>query len=225
MTSAYVLQSRPYRETSALLELFTPEHGRVGAVGRGARAPRSRLRGALQPFALLDIGLTGGGELKTLTHADVEALPPPLSAERVLYGWYLNELLLKLLARDDPHPLLFSAYVHALEAVSGAAADSALRRFEWRLLQEVGFGLAHLPEGEGQSWRWTAQGVWQRAVAAEGITRATLEALAADEATLDAAQCIAARRLLKPVLDQALGGRKLQSSVLMRQFRTRLPPA
>ena len=71
MPLAYVLQSRPYRETSALLELLTVDAGRIGAVARGARGAKSRLRGSLQPFALLDVGLTGRGELKTLTHADL----------------------------------------------------------------------------------------------------------------------------------------------------------
>ena len=225
MPLAYVLHSRPYRETSALLELLTVDAGRIGAVARGARGAKSRLRGSLQPFALLDVGLTGRGELKTLTHADLESPPPVLAAERVLFGWYLNELVLKLLAREDPHPRLFAAYACAIEALRGDAAESALRQFEWALLHEIGLGLAELPAGEGGHWAWQAGGAWRPAEDGRGVARSTLAALANPALSLDAQQRREARRLLKPMLDHALGGRRLASSQLMQAFRARAPSA
>jgi DNA repair protein RecO (recombination protein O) len=190
-------------------------------VARGARGPKAKLRGSLQLFALLEVGLTGRGELKTLTHADLVAPSPSLNAERVLYGWYLNELLLRLLAREDPHPVLFAAYARAIEALIGEEADAALRRFEWTLLHELGFGLAALPDHEEGHWAWTPGGEWQAASPEHGVATSTLAALTNEAVTMSALQCIEARRLLKPMLEQALGGRPLATSRLMREFRAR----
>ncbi len=222
---AYILQSRPYRETSALLELLTVDAGRIGVVARGARGAKSRLRGTLQPFALLEVGLAGRGELKTLSHAELESPPPPLSAERVLYGWYLNELLLKLLAREDPHPAMFAAYARTIESLAGNAADAALRRFEWALLHEIGFGLSDLPDDADGHWAWSPNGDWRAVAPGAGVDSDTLRALMDPSQTMNQTQRGEARRLLKPMLDHALGGRTLETSRLMRQFRARSPAA
>jgi DNA repair protein RecO (recombination protein O) len=139
---AFVLHRRPYRDTSLLLEVFGQDQGRLGLVARGAAAPRSRLKGLLQPFAPLLLSWSGAGELATLTAAEEGGRPIPLPPYRVLAGLYVNELLLRLLPRLDPHPGLFAAYETLLaELVAAPGEEPPLRRFEKRLLDELGYGL------------------------------------------------------------------------------------
>jgi DNA repair protein RecO (recombination protein O) len=139
---SYVLHSRPYRETSALLEVFTRQHGRIGLVARGARGSRSRWKNVLQPFRPLLMSWTQRGELGTLTEADQVASPPPVSGDALFCGLYANELLIRFLQRLDPHPGLFEHYRIMLgELAGGAAPQPVLRIFEYRLLAASGFGL------------------------------------------------------------------------------------
>ncbi len=143
LTPGFVLHERPYRDTSALLELFTREHGRVGMVARGLRSQKSRLRGELQPFSPLLLSWQARGELGTLTGAERQPGGAPLAGDALFSAWYLNELLMRLLPRHDAHPQLFDAYAAALARLaedSGAPAP-VLRLFEKRLLQELGYGL------------------------------------------------------------------------------------
>src|SRR5690349_6496209 len=151
---AHVLSVRPYRETSALVEAFSRRHGRVGLVARGARAPRAKLRGVLQPFQPLLLSFTEGGELGTLTGTEADGAPVALHGEAIFSGWYLNELVLRLLPRRDPHPQLYAHYAEALPALAGDGAAPALRVFEKRLLAELGYGL-ELPERVERD-RWYA---------------------------------------------------------------------
>src|SRR5690349_19378015 len=141
----YVLHAYPYRETSIIVEAFTAEHGRVGLVARGARRPRSELRGLLQAFQPLTLAWAGAGELKTLVRAEWRGGMPLPGGAALLCGFYLNELLLKLLPREDAHPALFAQYEDALRSLAGqaGAAEQAvvLRRFELRLLSELGYAL------------------------------------------------------------------------------------
>ncbi|HHO69278.1 MAG TPA: DNA repair protein RecO [Gammaproteobacteria bacterium] len=142
LTPGFVLHERPYRDTSALLELFTREHGRVGVVARGLRTRRSRLRGELQPFCPLLLSWQARGELGTLTGAERRPSAALAPGDALFSGWYLNELLLRLLARNDPHPDLFDAYAGAVAALAAAEAPApVLRRFEAGLLQALGYGL------------------------------------------------------------------------------------
>ncbi len=142
LQSAFVLHRRPYRDTSLLLEVFVQDHGRLGLAARGAAAPRSRLKGLLQPFTPLLLSWSGAGELATLTAAEEAGCPIPLPPHRVLAGLYINELLLRLLPRLDPHPGLFAAYQRLLAELAAAPGEEPpLRRFEKRLLDELGYGL------------------------------------------------------------------------------------
>jgi DNA repair protein RecO (recombination protein O) len=101
---AYILHSRPYRESSLLLEAMGREHGRIGLVARGARGARSRWKNMLQPFRPLLLSWTQRGELGTLTGADQVASPPALAGESLFCGLYANELMIRFLQRSDPHP-------------------------------------------------------------------------------------------------------------------------
>lgn len=138
---AFVLHSHPYKETSLIVDLFTREHGRVALVAKGAKRPHSKLRGALQTFQPLSVSWSGKGEVRTLTAAEWVGGLLPLERSALLCGFYLNELLVKLLAREDPHPALFDHYVATLnELAHDEPAPIVLRRFERALLMETGVG-------------------------------------------------------------------------------------
>jgi DNA repair protein RecO (recombination protein O) len=140
-TPGYVLHATAWRETSLIVQAFSRDHGWVSMVAKGAKRPHSVLRPALSVFQPLLLSWTGSGEIKTLTRAEcagVHALP----GAALMSCWYMNELLFRLLPREDPHPGLFDAYVIALQRLAaGQPAVGALRRFEWILLKETGYGL------------------------------------------------------------------------------------
>jgi DNA repair protein RecO (recombination protein O) len=139
---AYVLHTHPFKETSLIVEAFTRDHGRVALVARGARRPRSAMRGLLMAFQPLEMGWFGQGEMRTLAKVEWLGGQPLLQAQALLLGYYMNELLLKLLPREDAHPALFQAYAEAVHALAlGEPSQASLRRFEKTLLKELGYGL------------------------------------------------------------------------------------
>jgi DNA repair protein RecO (recombination protein O) len=147
---AYLLHTYPYRETSLIAEIYSRHAGRVAVLARGARRPRSALRGVLMAFQPLLLGWSGKAELKTLHKAEWQGGYSPLRGMGLICGFYLNELMLKLLPREDAHELLFDAYADALARLAVDADHAAvLRRFERILLQELGYGLVLDREAEG----------------------------------------------------------------------------
>ncbi|MBY0444194.1 MAG: DNA repair protein RecO, partial [Burkholderiales bacterium] len=121
--AAFVLHQYPYKETSRLLDVFSRDHGRVMMVARGAQRPGSQLRSILLSFQPVLLAWFGVGELKTLHSADWQGGIPQLSGLPLLCGFYLNELLLRLLPRDEPHSLLFGSYFEAIRALSALPAN------------------------------------------------------------------------------------------------------
>lgn len=140
---AYVLHSRPYRETSLLIECLTCDHGRLGVVARGVRSQRGRLqRSQLEPFQPLVLDLHMRGELATLRAAEPTAVPFRLIGDASLAGLYLNELVVRLTERQDPHPHLFQAYAQTLARLAeGQSLAWHLRRFERDLLAALGYAM------------------------------------------------------------------------------------
>ena len=139
---AFVLHSYPFRETSLIVEVFTRNCGRVALVARGARRPRSVLRGVLLAFQPLLLSWGGKSELRTLHKAEWQGGLPQLKGRGLLCGFYLNELMLKLLARDDAHETLFETYHATLSALSnGGDHAMTLRSFEQQFLKEAGYAL------------------------------------------------------------------------------------
>ena len=137
---AFVLHSYPYKETSLIVDVFSRDHGRVALVAKGAKRPHSRLRGVLQTFQPLSLGWSGKSEVRNLIAAEWLGGMLPLEKAALLCGFYLNELLVKFVARDDPHPALFNHYVEALNRLAhDETAAIVLRRFELVLLKETGF--------------------------------------------------------------------------------------
>ncbi|MFJ1301297.1 DNA repair protein RecO [Pseudomonadota bacterium AL_CKDN230030165-1A_HGKHYDSX7] len=142
---AYMLHATAWRETSLIVQTFSRDHGCVAMVAKGAKRPYSVLRPVLSAFQPLMLSWSGASEVKTLTKADVDGIHP-LGGAALMSAWYMNELLLRLLPREDAHPVLFDAYETALtQLAQGSRAAGALRRFEWILLREIGYGV---DEGE-----------------------------------------------------------------------------
>ncbi len=222
---AWVLKATPYRDTSLLLECLTLDHGRVGLVARGARGPRTRTRALLQAFRPLLLSWTGRGDLGGLNAVETAGTSLTLTGERVFSGWYLNELLLRLLGRHDPHPGIYQAYGQAL---GGLAADpglgeAALRRFELSLLAELGFGL-DLPAGlDAQCWYLLRPDTGLQMVSASTAGAVLGRCLIAlrDDRLQDPADLRAARGVLRAALAPLLGERVMASSAVLRQLRQR----
>ena len=138
---AFVLHSYPFRETSLIVEVFSRDFGRVALLARGARRPRSALRGLLLAFQPLELAWAGKGEVQTLMKAEWQGGQPLLTGKSLFCGYYLNELLMHLLPREDAHERLFSVYAETLRRFAMTLKESDLRSFERALLQELGYGL------------------------------------------------------------------------------------
>ena len=228
---AFLLHHYPYRDSSRIVELFTPEHGRIGAVARGVRSARSRLRGVLQPFSPLLVSWSGRGELVTLTDAERLGWQVAPAADALINAFYLNELILRLLRRNDPHPGLFDHYRLAIEGLlySRANRERCLRLFECRLLAEIGYGLLLTAEADGgpavETEGWYRYDVDRGPVRASGVQgddvvpgRVLLGLAAGDLADDDLGY---AKRLLRRVLSVYLGDRPLKSRAVMRSLAAR----
>jgi DNA repair protein RecO (recombination protein O) len=144
---AYVLHRRSYRETSFLVELFTPDYGRLTLSAKGARRTKSTAQGLLQPFTPLMVSWVGKGELMTLAQTDAYGEVRQLKGDALFAGFYLNELLMALLHKWDAHPRLFKIYDETILALQEVPLNQrALRVFEKVLLEELGYGL--LPKSD-----------------------------------------------------------------------------
>jgi len=239
---AYLLHSRPYRNTSLIIEVFSRDYGRVGLVARGARRARSRWAAVLMPFRRVILSWQGRGELKTVTAAETDDAPCWLQGNALVGGLYGNELLLRLLHRDDPHPGLLSHYERLLSALrqvqvsvpSGAdSLEQVLRCFEKYLLQELGYGL--LLDHEARSGEpvladrryvyYPEEGpvlCQQTETPALRISGATLLALAHDT-SLEPQGRREAKQLMRLALRQHLGERPLHSRRLYQATAAAIP--
>ena len=138
---AFVLHRYDWSESSLILEVFTRHHGRVALVAKGAKKPSSNFRPVLLPLQPLQVSFGGDSEIRTLKGAEWAGGQVMPTGDALLSGYYLNELLLRLLARDDPHPQLFDTYAAAVSVLGsehGEAFEPALRAFELLLLREIG---------------------------------------------------------------------------------------
>jgi DNA repair protein RecO (recombination protein O) len=138
---AFVLHRYDWSESSLILELLTRHFGRIAVVAKGAKKPSSNFRPVLLPLQPLHVAFGGDAEIRTLKAAEWQGGQVMPTGEALLSGYYLNELLLRLLARDDPHPALFDVYAHAvriLAAQDRQMLEPALRAFELLLLREIG---------------------------------------------------------------------------------------
>jgi DNA repair protein RecO (recombination protein O) len=219
----YILHRRPYRESSLLVEAFSAEYGRIGLIAKGAQRP-GRWQGLLQPFRPLLFSWSGRGELRTLTGAEPQRLAPPLAGRTLFSGFYLNELLIRLLQREDPHPELYHRYDVSLAALAGDE-EWALRLFERDLLREIGYGLNLESDGVGQPLSPETLYDYHVEQGPFPSARGTTGSLRVHGGSLLALSGVAhpgpqarqeAKRLLRGVLAVYLGGRPLESRELYR---------
>ena len=251
MDRGYVLHSYPYRETSLILQAWTEKHGRLGIVARGARRPKSALRAVLVPFQLLSLDWFGRGELRTLKTAEPASPAMPLRGQNLLSAFYLNELLLKLTTRDDPHEGLFAAYNTAIAELralsrgdgpgilrqekpgpSPVLLEAVLRRFELKLLQELGYALelareagTHAPIAAEREYLYVLErgaipapsegGTPANAVRLNGLTLLDLDSGRLD----DAATVAQAKSLMRLLINHSLNGQELATRAMVRDLQ------
>ena len=227
---AYVLHQRPYRDTSALIEAFTADYGCVTLVAKGVRAAKSRLAGVLQPFQPLLISWSGRTELVTLTGCEADGVRLPISGRLAMSGFYMNELLLRLLHRHDPHPALFQGYFTTLaDMAQGGREERALRLFELRLLKEIGYAMT-LNQLAGSGEPVVADKIYSYHIerglthydAAEpgGIQLPGCSLLSLHNESLHDAQSLRdSKRLMRAVLARYLGNKPLQSRELFMNLQ------
>jgi DNA repair protein RecO (recombination protein O) len=228
---AFLLHHYAWRESSRIVEIFSRGHGRVSLFARGARRGKTALPSSLQPFGELLVSWSASGEAGQLSGAERSGAPPVLTGDRLMSGFYLNELLIRLLPRHDPHPALYDAYAEVVAGLGEPAVDPGrgLRIFEKRLLEELGWGLDLACEaGSGaaiepqRAYRYRIDGGAQ---AIDDVTNdplvfagASLISLACER--LDDPDHLAdARRLLRAALDRCLDGRPLRTREVMRSMR------
>lgn len=242
---AYVLHTYPFRETSLVVEILTRESGRVALVARGARRPRSAVRGLLLPFQPLLISWFGKSELRTLHSAEWTGGQPQLRGMALLCGFYINELLVKLLQREDPHEQLFDIYRQTVEALAGGTFETTggvprslsnrefsviLRQFERRLLQELGYALAldreaesNAPVDAGHEYLYLVDRGPVRMGAPRGHQKGvqlrgkTLLDMAQDEYS-DPVTLLQSKQLTRTLINHHLGGQALFTRQLLKDL-------
>lgn len=230
---AFVLHSRPWSETSLLLDVFSEESGRVRLVAKGARSRRSSLKGTLQPFTPLLIRFSGRGDVKTLRSAEAVSLALPLSGIALYSGLYVNELLARVLEQETRFSELFFDYLHCIQALAGdnASPEPALRRFELALLGHLGYGVDYLhcagsgePVSPEMTYRYREEKGFIASMVVDNLsfTGHELHALASREFP-DATTLRAAKRFTRIALTPYLGGKPLKSRELFRQFVPKKP--
>jgi len=229
----FLLHHYPWRDSSRILEFLTRAHGRVSVFARAARRGGSALPAALQPFGELLVSWSARGEAGQLTGAERVQSMAFLAGDRLMSGFYVNELLIKLLPRHDPHPALYDAYATLVARLHDPVAEPGrvLRIFEKRLLEELGWGLdlvhdavTGAPIEPHRAYRYRIDG---GAEALDGVAEGALVfagtsllSLAREELA-DPQSLADARRLLRAALDQSLDGRPLRTREVMLAMRSR----
>jgi DNA repair protein RecO (recombination protein O) len=228
----FILHTYPFRETSVVAEVFTRGHGRVALIARGARRPASALRGLIQPFTPLLLSWFGKSELKTLHGAEWQGGLVAPQGRALMCGFYLNELLLRLLARGDAHEALYDAYQYTLDALSGedlsTAFEHILRRFEKALLSEIGYAATfNVEAGSGRPVEmdrsyiyqpergpWLENGSGREGISVSGKTLIDLAAGNFD----DSVTLAEAKPLMRALINHYLGAKPLYTRQLLRDL-------
>ncbi|GAA5316178.1 MAG: DNA repair protein RecO [Candidatus Pelagadaptatus aseana] len=230
LEKAYILHTRAYGDTSVIASCFTERYGRIPLIAKGVRNKKSKQRQYLQPFTPLIISWQGKSALKTLTHMETQGVPRQLMDKRLFSGFYLNELLMRLLPEHDDHSELFYAYADAIEGLYGDAdLEVVLRRFEFLLLNELGYGLNFVSDAQGLPIKAEYHYGYhqeQGFVVSFGddnrgrFSGAVLQSIAREEYD-DPAVRLGAKHLTRQVLKSLLGNRPLQSRNLFKSMTPR----
>ena len=211
---AWILHHRPFRDTSQILDVVTPEHGKLALVARGSRGPRSKLAGILRPFLPLRISWAARTDLGTLTGAEAAGPPTALRGDALLSAYYVNELVLHFMHRFDPQPEIFDLYSQTIAMLAEGDVPVRLRRFEIELLRLLGYAVT-LDRVAGTS---------EPLAPAGPLVFNGKDLLAIGAGRLDDAGVLrAANRLMREVIAFHLGGKELRSrKVLLSLHRGRI---
>ncbi|OOF70840.1 DNA repair protein RecO [Rodentibacter caecimuris] len=221
-----MLHRRPYRETSLLVDLFTEQSGRLTVLAKGARAKRSGLKGILQPFTPLLVNWSGRGELKILTKADPAAITLPLQNVALYSGFYINELITRLIEPETANPQLFQDYLQCLTGLAiQSNVEPALRLFEFKLLKTLGYGIDFLhcagsgqPVEETMTYRYREEKGFIASLIQDNLTFYGKELIAFDTLNFSDEQTLkAAKRFTRLALKPYLGNKPLKSRELFTQ--------
>ena len=225
---AFVLHAYPYSETSLIIDVFSRDFGRVALLARGARRPRSVLRGVLLAFQPLELAWAGRGEVQTLMKAEWQGGQPLLAGKSLFCGYYLNELLMNLLPREDAHARLFAVYAETLRRFADGAQESDLRCFERALLQELGYGLLLETDAEGVAVEVDGDYAYEiergpvrlqrPGGSAFSVSGRTLIDLAREDFS-DPRSLSEAKQLMRTLIGHYTGGRSLASRRIFRELR------
>ena len=225
----FILHTYPFKETSVVAEVFTRSHGRVALIARGARRPTSAMRGLMQPFTPLLLSWFGKSELKTLHAAEWQGGLIAPQGRALMCGFYLNELLLRLLARGDAHEQLYDRYVGTLDQLAGEGItdyERILRHFEKNLLAEIGYGATFdIDADSGAPIDPDARYVFQpeRGALRENgqpgcpVSGQTLIDLAASRFERPAT-LVEAKSLMRTLINHTLGAKPLYTRQLLREL-------
>lgn len=230
MKQAYFLHIRKFQETSVLLDCFTEEMGIITCIAKGAKRPKSKWRGLVQPFILVNLDWRGKGEVKTLIQLEANAILPRLTGRMILVGMYVNELVLSLLHRADPHPELFHYYHDIINHLSvikdEQAIQVALRKFECQLLTGLGFGLDFEKDiknemivedviyGFDPEQGFFPQKILPQSQRNTVVSGATLMALNENISFQTPTQLLEAKRLMRQIITHHLGNKVLKTRKL-----------
>ncbi|MCL5060836.1 MAG: DNA repair protein RecO [Candidatus Thermoplasmatota archaeon] len=226
----FILHTYPFKETSVVAEVFTRSHGRVALIARGARRPASMLRGLMQPFTPLLLSWFGKSDMKTLHAAEWQGGLIAPQGRALMCGFYLNELLLRLLARGDAHELLYDRYVDTLDQLAGESSsvdyERILRRFEKNLLSEIGYGATFDVDVDSgapvdpdtryvfQPERGALRAIGQPGCPVSGQTLLDL----ADDRFERPAMLTEAKALMRALINHTLGAKPLYTRQLLREL-------
>lgn len=237
-SDGFVLHSYPYKETSLIVEAFTRSHGRVAMVAKGAKRGGGS-KYALGAFQPISVEWFGRADMKTLRTADHQRIYPQLRGAALMAGFYLNELILKLVQKDDPHEGLFDAYALAIESLAQLSPvvardlEATLRGFELTLLEELGYGLTLTHEADSDTqidptatYHYALErgpvriddASAQRAAELGALAGRTLLALAQRELS-DATVLVQAKQLMRRVISHHLGEKSLHTRLLVRELK------
>ena len=223
----FVLHRRAYSETSLLVDVFTEDTGRLSLLAKGARARRSAWKSVLQPFTPLLLRWSGKGGLKILTKAEPAAITLPLQQTALYSGFYVNELICRVLEQETAQPQLFQDYLRCLTELAGTplAVEPVLRRFEFQLLQSLGYGVDFLhcagsgqPIDENMTYRYREEQGFMASLIKDNLTFYGRDLLAFEQRRFDDTTVLqAAKRFTRLALKPYLGSKPLKSRELFSQ--------
>ena len=223
----FVLHRRAYSETSLLVDVFTEDTGRLSLLAKGARARRSAWKSVLQPFTPLLLRWSGKSGLKILTTAEPAAITLPLQQTALYSGFYVNELICRVLEQETAQPQLFQDYLRCLTELAGTplAVEPVLRRFEFQLLQSLGYGVDFLhcagsgqPIDENMTYRYREEQGFMASLIKDNLTFYGRDLLAFEQRRFDDSTVLqAAKRFTRLALKPYLGSKPLKSRELFSQ--------